>query len=59
MSRHDSLWAATFETPLCAPLAGDVHVDVCLVGAGIAGLTTAYLLARAGRTVCILDDGDI
>ncbi|MFL6563599.1 MAG: FAD-dependent oxidoreductase [Burkholderiales bacterium] len=59
MSRHDSLWAATFETPLCAPLAGDVHVDVCVVGAGIAGLTTAYLLARAGKTVCILDDGGI
>jgi glycine/D-amino acid oxidase-like deaminating enzyme/nitrite reductase/ring-hydroxylating ferredoxin subunit len=44
---------------LCAPLAEDVHVDVCVVGAGIAGLTTAYLLARAGKSVVVLDDGPI
>src|SRR6185436_14044174 len=56
MSRHESLWAATAETPLCAPLAADVHVEVCVVGAGIAGMTTAYLLAKAGRSVALLDD---
>jgi glycine/D-amino acid oxidase-like deaminating enzyme/nitrite reductase/ring-hydroxylating ferredoxin subunit len=33
--------------------------DVCVVGAGIAGLTTAYLLAREGRSVIVLDDGAI
>jgi glycine/D-amino acid oxidase-like deaminating enzyme len=59
MSRHESLWAATAETPLCAPLEGNVHVQVCVVGAGIAGMTTAYLLAKAGRTVAVLDDGPI
>ena len=45
--------------PLCAPLTEDVHVDVCVVGAGIAGLTTAYLLAGAGKSVVLLDDGPI
>ena len=45
--------------PLCAPLSEDVHVQVCVVGAGIAGLTTAYLLARAGRSVALLDDGPL
>jgi glycine/D-amino acid oxidase-like deaminating enzyme/nitrite reductase/ring-hydroxylating ferredoxin subunit len=45
--------------PLCAPLDADVHVQACVVGAGIAGLTTAYLLARAGRTVALLDDGPV
>jgi glycine/D-amino acid oxidase-like deaminating enzyme/nitrite reductase/ring-hydroxylating ferredoxin subunit len=59
MSRHESIWAATVETPLCAPLAEDVHVEVCVVGAGIAGMSTAYLLAKAGRTVALLDDGPI
>src|SRR3989442_11455380 len=59
MSRHQSLWAATAETPLCAPIEGNVHVQVCVVGAGIAGMTTAYLLAKAGRTVVVLDDGPI
>ncbi|MDF1503809.1 FAD-dependent oxidoreductase [Roseisolibacter sp. H3M3-2] len=38
-------------------LAADVEADVCVVGAGIAGLTTAYELARAGRSVVMLDDG--
>jgi glycine/D-amino acid oxidase-like deaminating enzyme/nitrite reductase/ring-hydroxylating ferredoxin subunit len=59
MSSHESLWAATVQMPLCAPLAEDVHVDVCVVGAGIAGMSTAYLLARAGRSVAVLDDGPI
>lgn len=30
--------------------------DVCVVGAGIAGLTTAYLLAREGKRVLIIDE---
>jgi glycine/D-amino acid oxidase-like deaminating enzyme/nitrite reductase/ring-hydroxylating ferredoxin subunit len=38
-------------------LTEDLHVHVCVVGAGIAGLTTAYLLARAGKSVAVLDDG--
>ena len=47
------------QAPLCAALAEDVHVQVCVVGAGIAGLTTAYLLAKAGKSVALLDDGPI
>jgi glycine/D-amino acid oxidase-like deaminating enzyme/nitrite reductase/ring-hydroxylating ferredoxin subunit len=30
---------------------------VCVVGAGIAGLSVGYMLAREGRSVVILDDG--
>lgn len=33
--------------------------DVCIVGAGIAGMTTAYFLAREGKSVVVLDDGPI
>jgi glycine/D-amino acid oxidase-like deaminating enzyme/nitrite reductase/ring-hydroxylating ferredoxin subunit len=40
-------------------LAEDVRADACVVGAGIAGLSTAYLLARAGLSVVVLDDGPI
>lgn len=32
-------------------------VDVCIVGAGISGLTTAYLLLKAKKTVLVLDAG--
>ena len=37
----------------------NLQVDVCVVGAGIAGLTTAYMLTQRGRTVAVLDDGAI
>ena len=52
-----SVWMHTVEVPLYAPLREDITVDVCVVGAGIAGLTTAYLLACAGKKVAVLDRG--
>ena len=33
----------------------DAEADVCVVGAGIAGLTTAYLLQKEGKSVVVLD----
>src|SRR5829696_3508612 len=45
--------------PEQSPLAENTQADVCIVGAGIAGMTTAYLLAREGRSVIVLDDGRI
>lgn len=42
-----------------APLAGDCTTDVCVVGAGIAGLSTAYHLLLQGREVLVLDDGPV
>jgi len=54
-----SVWMRTGEVPAGEPLAGDARADVCVVGAGIAGLTTAYLLAREGRSVVVLDDGPV
>ncbi len=59
MARHQSVWAATAAMPEFPPLQENVHVDVCIIGAGIAGLTTAYLLARSGKLVAVLDDGPI
>ncbi len=41
------------------PLRRDLRTSVCIVGAGIAGMTTAYLLARAGRPVVVVDDGPV
>ena len=37
------------------PLAGVVEAEVCIVGGGLAGLTTALELARRGRKVCVLE----
>jgi glycine/D-amino acid oxidase-like deaminating enzyme/nitrite reductase/ring-hydroxylating ferredoxin subunit len=54
-----SVWWATAEVLADPVLADDTDADVCVVGAGIAGMTTAYLLAREGKSVVVLDDGPI
>src|SRR3954470_18362829 len=59
MHHHQSVWAATAPTADGKPLGGNLHVEVCIVGGGIAGMTTAYLLARAGKSVALLDDGPV
>jgi glycosyltransferase involved in cell wall biosynthesis len=47
------------ELPDFAALSQNIRVNVCVIGAGIAGMTAAYLLARTGRAVVLIDDGPI
>lgn len=54
-----SSWMETASVPQFGPLTADRRADVCVVGAGIAGLTTAYLLARRGKSVVVLDHGSV
>ena len=54
-----SLWTATGKPILTTPLEADAKVDTVVVGAGIAGLTTAYLLSKAGVKVLVLEDGAV
>jgi glycine/D-amino acid oxidase-like deaminating enzyme/nitrite reductase/ring-hydroxylating ferredoxin subunit len=42
-----------------APLQEDLEVDVAIVGGGITGIVTAYLLKQAGMTVAVLERGEI
>jgi len=51
-----SYWMRDANMPPFPPLVRDTSVDICIVGSGIAGLTTAYLLARDGRSVVVVDD---
>ncbi|HUQ27275.1 MAG TPA: FAD-dependent oxidoreductase [Usitatibacter sp.] len=53
-----SPWMSYF-LPDAPALESDARVDVCVVGAGIAGLTTAYLLAKKGQRVMVLERGSI
>jgi hypothetical protein len=53
--RHGSIWMDTSERTDYDPLDGDRHVDVAVVGGGIAGVTTAYELVQAGRSVAVLE----
>lgn len=50
-----SVWMATADAPLFPSLQADVDAAVCVIGAGIAGVTTAYMLAREGRSVVLID----
>src|SRR5262245_20834046 len=50
-----SYWMASEVLPKQSVLHRDQTVDVCIVGAGIAGLSTAYLLSKAGVKVMVLD----
>ena len=54
-----SVWMDTTKMPSFAALEEGLSCDVCIVGAGIVGLTTAYHLVRAGADVVILDDGPV
>jgi glycine/D-amino acid oxidase-like deaminating enzyme/nitrite reductase/ring-hydroxylating ferredoxin subunit len=52
-----SVWMTTAHIQPHARLNQDLKAEVCIVGAGIAGLSTAYMLASEGIRVVVLDDG--
>src|SRR5206468_1144691 len=54
-----SFWEATADEPALHPLRENAGADVCIVGAGIAGMSIAYELSHAGQKVIVLDDGAI
>lgn len=51
-------WLETAE-PAYAALAGDLDVDVAVIGAGITGAAAAYLLKQAGMTVALVEQNAI
>src|SRR5690349_3171221 len=52
--RDESIWRSTAEIPRYdSPLPREV--DVLVVGAGITGLTAAYLLAKSGKRVAVVE----
>lgn len=50
-----SLWMDTATVPVFPPLVGAQEAQVCVIGAGIAGLTAAYLLACEDKDVVVVD----
>jgi glycine/D-amino acid oxidase-like deaminating enzyme/nitrite reductase/ring-hydroxylating ferredoxin subunit len=48
-------WATSATFPQFARLAEDLVTDVVVVGAGVTGLSVAYLLAKAGKRVVVLE----
>ncbi|MEW5915895.1 MAG: FAD-binding oxidoreductase [Gemmatimonadota bacterium] len=52
---NDSIWTASAATQSFPPLKEDIVTDVCVVGAGIAGMLVAYELSQAGKRVVVLE----
>src|SRR5688572_15677947 len=50
-----SLWDATTPMAEHPALAFNVRVNVAIVGGGVAGVTSAYLLKRLGQSVALVD----
>jgi glycine/D-amino acid oxidase-like deaminating enzyme len=49
-------WQANWNPSKIYPtLAGDMKADVVIIGGGLAGITTAYLLSKAGKKVVVLE----
>jgi glycine/D-amino acid oxidase-like deaminating enzyme/nitrite reductase/ring-hydroxylating ferredoxin subunit len=54
-----SSWFEQVDVPQFMPLDGNRECDVCVIGAGIAGLSVAYQLLQAGRSVIVINDKQI
>lgn len=54
-----SIWMSLPPIPSLPRVDADHRVRVCVIGAGIAGLSTAYFLARDGAEVLVVDDGPV
>ncbi|MCC7459915.1 MAG: FAD-binding oxidoreductase, partial [Proteobacteria bacterium] len=66
MSHLGSVWTNTVEEDdihisrrKSNSLKRHIDVDVCVVGAGISGVTSAYMLAKRGKRVALIDSGDL
>ncbi len=57
--RESSWFKDTVQPAKFEKLFENISVDVAIVGGGIAGVTTAYLISKSGKSVALLEDGYI
>lgn len=56
---NESSWFKDINPIKFEKLNRNISEDIAIVGGGIAGITTAYLLSKSGKTVALLEDGYI
>lgn len=54
-NEEKSYWREAYPDSIYPELAEDLEVDVAVIGAGITGLTSAYLLKQSGLKVAVLE----
>ena len=56
----ESLWIETTKNKInLKSLEGDEETEICVIGGGLFGLTTAYYLTKCGKKVIVLEKGEI
>lgn len=58
-SIHEPYWIASTKNDEYPPLNENISVDVAIIGGGMVGITSAYLLKQRGLKVAVLDAGKI
>lgn len=58
-SESQSYWRAQQDFPLFPKLSEDIEADVAIIGAGLTGITAAYLLSQSGRKVVVVEGSRI
>lgn len=55
----EPFWRTSVELPKFSRLDKDIETDVAIIGAGITGITAAYLLSQEGLKVTVIDASEI
>lgn len=51
----ESVWNSGFKFTKREALNKNIECDIAIIGAGIAGILTAYMLNKSGRNVVVID----
>ena len=54
-----SIWLNDSKIREYEKLEKDLNVDVCIIGAGITGITTAYLLNKKNYSFALIDKDNV
>ncbi len=55
MQKNNSFWLNSFKINSFDKLNEDIDVDVCIVGGGLTGITTAYYLSKQGYKIALIE----
>ncbi|WP_391117960.1 FAD-dependent oxidoreductase [Psychrobacillus sp. L3] len=58
-NKSQSYWRASIDFPTFQKLSEDVETDVVIIGAGLTGITAAYMLSASGQKVIVVEGSRI